>query len=67
MGDKVELNDVKKARMNSQVNIYFMAKIRVDRKPELDEDWELFRLHHRREIEKALKDVGELKFFAIVT
>jgi hypothetical protein len=67
-GERIDLNDMKREHMNNEARyVYFMAKVKVNQKQEFNGDWEMFRLYWRREIEKALKDIGEVRFFALAT
>lgn len=61
-----DLNEVK-AEFKNQQSIFFTAKMRVTRKPELEGDFEMFKLHWQREIKKALNQVGDVKTLVVIT
>jgi hypothetical protein len=44
-----------------------LAKVKISRNPELEEDFDMFRLHRKREVSKALVGIGEIKHLVIVT
>jgi len=44
----------------------FTCRIRVERKPELQDDADMFRLHWKRRLSKALEKEGEVRFLVLV-
>lgn len=62
-----DLNEAKSEDQRNQQSIFFTVKMRVKRKPELEEDYEMFKLFWKREIQKALEQIGDVRFLVIMT
>jgi hypothetical protein len=54
-------------KRGKEISLYLSAKIRVQRKNHLENDYEMFRLYWKREIEKALEKIGDIKLIVIMT
>lgn len=56
-----------KREYNTMMSVFVLVKIRIPRKAEFEGDFESFRFHYKRQIQKALLEVGDVKHIDIVT
>ena len=61
-----DLTDMKRELAANDQTIIFTCRIRVERKPELQDDADMFRLHWKRRLSKALEKEGEVRFLVLV-
>ena len=61
-----DLTDMKRELAANDQTIVFTCRIRVERKPELQEDPDMFRLYWKRRLSKALEKEGEVRFLVLV-
>jgi hypothetical protein len=58
--------ELTEAQRNQQ-SLFISVKIRVTRKPELENDFEMLKLYWSREIKKALNEIGDVKAISVMT
>jgi hypothetical protein len=56
-----------KEYVNNMMSVFVMVKLRIPRKKEFEGDFEGFRFHYKRQIQKGLSEVGDVKHIDIVT
>lgn len=47
--------------------IFVVVKLLVERKPELEDDFEAFRVYWQREVRRAMYPIGDTKHVVVVT